>query len=455
MPEVVAEFMTGLMASQMRKRKRPYAYLRKSKVFRATPVLGKNGKPVFDADGKVVMSEKKIISPEMQLAEVRALCKRSGFDPDELVVFEDMNISGRKGRDKRPGFECLADGDRGGRGLGCLLVQPVPLVAEGRRHHGPFAELCGHEGIPIYLAKDQNPDMTTSSGRLMLSLLAAFAQFESDIASERMLDIAEFRRGRGDKLGGAYFVEAERVRDAFIKAGTLAGAARQLKVWGVKTRNGNDVWSATAVRGIIARAFPEIAPSNPTRGAGSFLPYWFYRMVVCHCGRIMTGRRDKARSGRPYGPGYVRYICLAGRMDPDHGRSYIPEPVVRAAVEAELRHFRLPFDAVAEEQSDEARARLVELKTRREGIGWSAAEGLIPRDEALAKAREIDDEIHLIELAGATYRVTADMDWSDTVGTNRNLRRLFSKIEVSRDMTVKRLEWTEPLFRSEESVAAA
>ena len=169
----------------------------------------------------------------------------------------------------------------------------------------------------------------------------------------------------------------------------------------------------------------------------------------------MTGRRDKARPGRPYGPGYVRYICLAGRMDPDHGRSYIPEPVVRAAVEAELRHFRLPFDAVAEEQSDEARARLVELKTRREGIGWSAAEGLIPRDEALAKAHEIDDEIHLIELAGATYRVTADMDWSDTVGTNRNLRRLFSKIEVSPDMTVKRLEWTEPLFRSEEPVAAA
>ena len=39
MPEVVAEFMTGLMASQMHKRKRPYAYLRKSKVFRAEPVI--------------------------------------------------------------------------------------------------------------------------------------------------------------------------------------------------------------------------------------------------------------------------------------------------------------------------------------------------------------------------------------------------------------------------------
>ena len=66
----------------------------------------------------------------------------------------------------------------------------------------------------------------------MLALLAAIAQFESNITSER---IAEYRRLRGDKLGGAFFGEAEKVRDAFLAPGTLAGATRLLKRQGDKT----------------------------------------------------------------------------------------------------------------------------------------------------------------------------------------------------------------------------
>jgi len=69
----------------------------------------------------------------------------------------------------------------------------------------------------------------------MLALLAAMAQFESNITSERMTDIAEYRRLRGDKLGGAFFGEAEKVRGAFLAAGTLANATRLLKRQGDKT----------------------------------------------------------------------------------------------------------------------------------------------------------------------------------------------------------------------------
>jgi len=53
----------------------------------------------------------------------------------------------------------------------------------------------------------------------MLALLVAIAQFESNITSERMTDMAEYRRLRGDKLGGAFFGEAEKERDAFLAPG--------------------------------------------------------------------------------------------------------------------------------------------------------------------------------------------------------------------------------------------
>jgi hypothetical protein len=63
--------------------KKPYAYLRKSRVFR----------------------DQRAVSPEMQLDEVRTLAGRYGHK--DLVVLSDMNISGRKGRSKRPGFDAL------------------------------------------------------------------------------------------------------------------------------------------------------------------------------------------------------------------------------------------------------------------------------------------------------------------------------------------------------------
>jgi DNA invertase Pin-like site-specific DNA recombinase len=393
-----------------------------------------------------VIRDQKVISFEMQLAEVRELAARQGYDPGKLTVLQDSNISGRKGRAKRAGYNTLLTMIEDGE-ASALFSYSLSRLSRRVADIIPLVELCAAQGVPIHLARDVSPDPTTASGRLMLAMLAAMAQFESDVTSERMTDIAEFRRLRGDKLGGAFFGDATKVRDAFLEAGTLAGAARLLKRWRVKTRNGLSVWSATSVKGILAREFPEVAPANPSRGAKSFAPYWFYRMVVCHCGRIMTGRRDRKRN--------TAYICLAGRLDPDHGKSHMPEPRIKTAVVEELRHFHFPFDAVAEEETAESRQRLIDLRARRERVGWAAVDGMIERDQANAEIVVIDDEISKLELAGQMHAIKAEVDWAETEGTNGILRRLFERIEITPEMTVKRLEWTEPLFRSEQPVVAA
>ena len=410
--------------------RRPYIYVRKSKVIR----------------------DKNVISPEVQLTEVRELAERHRVDPEDLVYLEDLNISGRKGRAKRPGYHRLLTAIEGGQ-VSVLFSYSLSRLSRRVSDILELVDLCHKAGVPIHLARDVDPDPTTASGRLMLAIIAAMAQFESDVTSERMLDLADFRRGRGDKLGGSYYgdkpgEDPAAVRAAFEQAGTLAGAARILNESGVPTRNAaaGSTWMATSVRGILRRIAPEILPVHHSQGVPSRKPYWFYRLVVCHCGRVMTGRRDKWRPGRQQAT-LVRYICLSGRVNPDHGPAYVSERVLRAAVEEELATLVLPFDGVAQEQAEEDRAAIADLRARRERLGWAMVDGAIERDAGLAEQARIDEEIERLELAGRVWDLELEVDWDAVEEANAVLSALFEPIRFAEDGSVKPLVLRVPRLR--------
>jgi len=63
-----------------------------------------------------------------------------------------------------------------------------------------IAELLDRKQVALRVL-DQAIDTSTSEGRLMFSLLSAFAQFEADIRAERQQDGIKLAQSKGVKFG--------------------------------------------------------------------------------------------------------------------------------------------------------------------------------------------------------------------------------------------------------------
>jgi DNA invertase Pin-like site-specific DNA recombinase len=118
-----------------------------------------------------------------------------------------------------------------------------------------------------------NPNEPT--GRLMLTMMASFAEFERRLISKRTKDALQAKKARGHKLGspnpaaGARAAAVARLKRSSAKAEHIASIIAQaqaagcvslrqigqaLEARGVKTINGCDRWAPAQVAAIIARS---------------------------------------------------------------------------------------------------------------------------------------------------------------------------------------------------------
>src|SRR5680860_31999 len=111
------------------------------------------------------------VSYEVQEAAVRELAKRHGDSGKSLTILSDWNISGRKGRDQRPGYSQLLDAIEDGR---CSAVYSYSLSRLGRSlpELARLIEDCEKRRIPVRLSVDA-VDTSTASGRLLANVLGS------------------------------------------------------------------------------------------------------------------------------------------------------------------------------------------------------------------------------------------------------------------------------------------
>lgn len=106
--------------------------------------------------------------------------KAAGFDPGKR--YHQEQISGRVPAFERPGFrrmlEKMEAGDR-------LVVLKLDRLGRNAADILKTVEVLQEQGIQITLLDAGAGDLGSAAGRLFLTLLAAFAQFESDRISER------------------------------------------------------------------------------------------------------------------------------------------------------------------------------------------------------------------------------------------------------------------------------
>jgi DNA invertase Pin-like site-specific DNA recombinase len=125
-----------------------------------------------------------------------------------VAVFEDVGISGARGRDRRPGFNAmLSDATR--RRFDVLLFWSIDRL--GRSTAMVAAALAELEaaGVAIYADKEA-VDATTPHGRAMLQMAAVFGELERAMIRERVMaglarakaESPEQRRRRGKKAIG-------------------------------------------------------------------------------------------------------------------------------------------------------------------------------------------------------------------------------------------------------------
>jgi DNA invertase Pin-like site-specific DNA recombinase len=398
--------------------RQPVAYLRKSRV-----------------------TNDRSLSWEVQEGKIRELADQHG-ENGNLLLLSDWNKSGGKGRGGRPGYNQLltmVEADQ----VSAIYAYSLSRLSRSISDWADLAVLCVKHKIPVRLVADQNPELTTASGRLVTNILIDVAQMERELASERSKDTVAVRRARGDKIGHRFFgelpgEELAAVLQGYTDAGSVSGAVRLLNERGVSTRSGKP-WTINALRGILARH--RALPLRKRPGAKNAAPFVLFHLLRCACGRTMTAAR--------YARGSAVYRCPAGYSIP-HAQGAVSEGRIINWVKQEAARFRVPFAQVEIAERDESRR--LELEARRQRVidnyedGVYGERGKAERD---AKLLKIGDELANLEAADRVLEVPPAIDWTwEPKAINGVLRAVWDHIQLDAQMQPVKAEWRVPEWRS-------
>lgn len=132
--------------------------------------------------------------PEMQLAELREMAARRGW-----TIFDEYvdRMSGTK--ESRPNLDRLM-ADALERRFDFVLVWKIDRWGRSLKHLVMTLADLDSYGVSFVSMRD-NLDLSTPSGRLMMQLLGAMAEFERSLIVERVHSGLKRARAKGRTLG--------------------------------------------------------------------------------------------------------------------------------------------------------------------------------------------------------------------------------------------------------------
>ena len=186
---------------------------------------------------------------DAQRSAITEAVERRGWHLREIA--EDAGRSA-KTRNRRPGLQGALDAI--GRGeADTLMVSKLDRLS---RSLPDFADIMGEakSGGWNLVALDLGVDTSTPAGSMVATVMAAVAQWERDIISERTVDGLAEKKKRGARLGPPVQLPDD-LRHRIVAmhdAGTSLNAiARTLNDEGVPTAKGGRQWYPTTVAHVI------------------------------------------------------------------------------------------------------------------------------------------------------------------------------------------------------------
>jgi len=137
------------------------------------------------------------VSPETQMEKAQLQASLSSIDI--VKVYEDLDISGRSAT-KRIGFQQLIEDVKGGK-YDVVLVYRLDRFARNVRDFHHYVEVLEKNNCSL-ISISQSIDTGSPTGRLLRNILIDFAQFESEMISERVRDNMVQNARRGSWNGG-------------------------------------------------------------------------------------------------------------------------------------------------------------------------------------------------------------------------------------------------------------
>lgn len=136
-------------------------------------------------------------SVERQIRELEDVAAKN----DWVIVdtYIDNGISGSKGRDKRPELDRMMK-DAIKRKFDVVMISSIDRLGRSLQHLIEIMNDLQSKTIDLFMLK-QAIDTTTPSGKLMFSMIGAFAEFERSIIRERVISGLENAKAKGKVLG--------------------------------------------------------------------------------------------------------------------------------------------------------------------------------------------------------------------------------------------------------------
>lgn len=170
------------------------------------------------------------VSTVAQLTEnQREQIAAAGYAIDPRRYVEET-ISGSVPAFQRPGFKKLADKLESGDSL---IVTKLDRIGRDSIDVQQTVDYFVREGVRLIVLQLGNLDLTSSSGALMVKVLAAVADFERDLIIERTQAGQARARAEGTHMGRpAKTTEQQRqtIRTALAGGATVTSMAEQFKV---------------------------------------------------------------------------------------------------------------------------------------------------------------------------------------------------------------------------------
>lgn len=119
---------------------------------------------------------------EIQNKSITEYCQRNGYEVYQ--IYKDAGLSGA--RDSRPAFDELLKDMRLFH-FNRIMVTKLDRIGRSLKHIVSLFDEFNKLGVH-FIATTQSIDTSSSAGKLQMQLMAAFAEFERNLISERTRD---------------------------------------------------------------------------------------------------------------------------------------------------------------------------------------------------------------------------------------------------------------------------
>ena len=355
-------------------------------------------------------------------------------------LYDDGGLSG--GTMERPALQRLLSDIKAGK-VQIVVVYKVDRLTRSLADFAKIVDVLDAHGAS-FVSVTQQFNTTTSMGRLTLNMLLSFAQFEREIAGERIRDKIAASKAKGMWMGGnvplGYDVkdrklivndaEAETVRMIFrryAELGSVRLLGQELDRRGVASKRRDGAGGVLSGGNRFSRgALYTLLQNHLYRGEvehkGNVYPGQHEAIVDGELWRLVQEKLAANRQARALGTTAEEPSLLAGlivdgsgqRMTPTHAvkkgrryRYYVSTPLITGTRSDHARGWRVPAGDVEALVLDRLRAFLDTEKEVGDALAPLALDASVQR-AAFTRAKHIADrwtELPSLELRGLTRSV--------------------------------------------------